>query len=115
MKLVKVLLPLAAVGLIMGTASARDIDGFYGKVEQMPTAENPAWVIGGKTFNLPKKTSHFLDLQRFIHDIQGMTNFIFSGKVIGRRMVSHIVQQESRKLSFALVSKKNRSRLGLGR
>ena len=48
MKLVKVLLPLAAVGLIMGTASARDIDGFYGKVEQMPTAENPAWVIGGK-------------------------------------------------------------------
>ena len=50
MKLVKVLLPLAAVGLIMGTASARDIDGFYGKVEQMPTAENPAWVIGGKTF-----------------------------------------------------------------
>ena len=49
MKLVKVLLPLAAVGLIMGTASARDIDGFYGKVEQMPTAENPAWVIGGKT------------------------------------------------------------------
>ena len=32
MKLVKVLLPLAAVGLIMGTASARDIDGFYGKV-----------------------------------------------------------------------------------
>lgn len=45
MKLVKVLLPLAAVGLIMGTASARDIDGFYGKVEQMPTAENPAWVI----------------------------------------------------------------------
>lgn len=52
MKLVKVLLPLAAVGLIMGTASARDIDGFYGKVEQMPTAENPAWVIGGKTFKV---------------------------------------------------------------
>ena len=39
MKLVRVLLPLAAAGLIMGTASARDMDGFYGKVEQMPTAE----------------------------------------------------------------------------
>ena len=56
MKLVKVLLPLAAVGLIMGTASARDIDGFYGKVEQMPTAENPAWVIGGKTFKVDQRT-----------------------------------------------------------
>lgn len=56
MKLVKVLLPLAAVGLIMGTASARDIDGFYGKVEQMPTAENPAWVIGGKTFKADART-----------------------------------------------------------
>ena len=52
MKLVKVLLPLAAVGLIMGTASARDIDGFYGKVEQMPTAENPAWV----TFKVDQRT-----------------------------------------------------------
>lgn len=56
MKLVKVLLPLAAVGLIMGTASARDIDGFYGKVEQMPTVENPAWVIGGKTFKVDQRT-----------------------------------------------------------
>ena len=56
MKLVKVLLPLAAVGLIMGTASARDIDGFYGKVEQMPTAENPAWVIGGETFKVDQRT-----------------------------------------------------------
>ena len=34
MKFVKVLLPLAAAALIMGTASARDYDGFYGKVEQ---------------------------------------------------------------------------------
>ena len=56
MKLVKVLLPLAAAGLIMGTASARDMDGFYGKVEQMPTAENPAWVIGGKTFKIDQRT-----------------------------------------------------------
>lgn len=44
MKLVKVLLPLAAAGLIMGTASARDYDGFYGKVEQMPAT--PETVIG---------------------------------------------------------------------
>ena len=56
MKLVRVLLPLAAAGLIMGTASARDMDGFYGKVEQMPTAENPAWVIGGKTFKVDQRT-----------------------------------------------------------
>jgi hypothetical protein len=48
MKLVKVLLPLAAAGLIMGTASARDYDGFYGKVEQMPATGNGDWVIGGK-------------------------------------------------------------------
>ena len=35
MKFVKVLLPLAAAALIMGTASARDYDGFYGKVEHL--------------------------------------------------------------------------------
>ena len=52
MKLVKVLLPLAAAGLIMGTASARDYDGFYGKVEQMPATGNGDWVIGGKTFKI---------------------------------------------------------------
>ena len=50
MKFVKVLLPLAAAALIMGTASARDYDGFYGKVEQMPATGNGDWVIGGKTF-----------------------------------------------------------------
>ena len=52
MKFVKVLLPLAAAALIMGTASARDYDGFYGKVEQMPATGNGDWVIGGKTLRL---------------------------------------------------------------
>ena len=56
MKLVKVLLPLAAAGLIMGTASARDYDGFYGKVEQMPATGNGDWVIGGKTFKADQRT-----------------------------------------------------------
>lgn len=56
MKFVKVLLPLALAGLVMGSASARDRDDFYGKVEQMPTAENPAWVIGGKTFKVDQRT-----------------------------------------------------------
>ena len=57
MKLVKVLLPLAAAGLIMGTASARDYDGFYGKVEQMPATGNGDWVIGGKTFKADQRTN----------------------------------------------------------
>lgn len=56
MKLVKVLLPLAAAGLIMGTASARDYDDFYGKVEQMPAAGNGDWVISGKTFKVDQRT-----------------------------------------------------------
>lgn len=56
MKFVKVLLPLALAGLVMGSASARGHDDFYGKVEQMPTAENPAWVIGGKTFKADQRT-----------------------------------------------------------
>ena len=45
MKFVKVLLPLAAAALIMGTASARDYDGFYGKVEQMPVLEGKRMTI----------------------------------------------------------------------
>jgi hypothetical protein len=48
MKFVKVLLPLAAAALIMGTASARDYDGFYG---------NGDWVIGGKTFKADQRTN----------------------------------------------------------
>ena len=57
MKFVKVLLPLAAAALIMGTASARDYDGFYGKVEQMPATGNGDWVIGGKTFKADQRTN----------------------------------------------------------
>jgi len=60
MKFVKVLLPLAAAALIMGTASARDYDGFYGKVEQMPATGNGDWVIGGKTFKADQRTNNRL-------------------------------------------------------
>lgn len=56
MRFAKVLLPLALAGLMIGSASARGHDDFYGKVEQMPTADNPAYVIGGKTFKVDQRT-----------------------------------------------------------
>ena len=83
MKFVKVLLPLAAAALIMGTASARDYDGFYGKVEQMPATGNGDWVIGGKTFKADQRTNidHGRD-QKIVKvegDIDREGNFFVSG------------------------------------
>ena len=56
MKFTKVLLPAALALLVAGTVSARDRDDFYGKVEQMSTAQSQEWVIGGKTFKTDDRT-----------------------------------------------------------
>ena len=36
--------------------AAGDDDAFYGKIEKMPSAQNPTWVIGGKTFKADART-----------------------------------------------------------
>ena len=46
----KFFLALAALSLSFTAFAAGDDDAFYGKIEKMPSAQNPTWVIGGKTF-----------------------------------------------------------------
>ena len=48
----KFLLALAALSFSLSAFAAGDDDAFYGKIEKMPSAQNPTWVIGGKTFIL---------------------------------------------------------------
>lgn len=46
----KFLLALAALSFSLSAFAAGDDDAFYGKIEKMPSAQNPTWVIGGKAF-----------------------------------------------------------------
>ena len=52
----KFLLALAALSLSLSAFAAGDDDAFYGKIEKMPSAQNPTWVIGGKTFKADART-----------------------------------------------------------
>ena len=49
----KFLLALAALSFSLSAFAAGDDDAFYGK---MPSAQNPTWVIGGKTFKADART-----------------------------------------------------------
>ena len=52
----KFFLALAALSLSFTAFAAGDDDAFYGKIEKMPSAQNPTWVIGGKTFKADART-----------------------------------------------------------
>ena len=52
----KFLLALAALSFSLSAFAAGDDDAFYGKIEKMPSAQNPTWVIGGKTFKADART-----------------------------------------------------------
>mgnify|MGYP000785967267 CR=1 FL=1 len=48
----KFFLALAALSLSFTAFAAGDDDAFYGKIEKMPSAQNPTWVIGGNKFDV---------------------------------------------------------------
>lgn len=52
----KFLLALSALTFSLSAFAAGDDDAFYGKIEKMPSAQNPTWVIGGKTFKADART-----------------------------------------------------------
>lgn len=37
-------------------AASTEDDAFYGKIERMPSAQNPTWQIGGKTYKADSRT-----------------------------------------------------------
>lgn len=52
----KFLLALAALSLSFSAYAADDNDAFYGRIEQMPSAQNLNWIIGSKTFKADART-----------------------------------------------------------